>query len=189
MGAAVLTESAFEIGFALARDTEFHAGFVAFSCLLVVAAGVVCAAAGALLPGGSARAALALFTALHGFAEPMPLSIELLAAAMALACWWLLAPQRVRGISAGAQGVIVATALCVALVLLSFGEAALSIPDLVAWQGWLTTWAVFASCIAVATVWERTRPPRLPSAAVMCAVALMISLCGTAYAYGLMRSP
>ena len=68
---AVLTEFVFDVAFSIARGTAVNLGYLGLCGLLMLAAGVVSVAVGALLPGSGLRVALTLYVAAHGSIDPM----------------------------------------------------------------------------------------------------------------------
>ncbi len=176
MGAAVLMEFGFDVGFSVARGTAINLGYFGLCGLLMVAAGLVCVAIGARLPGSVLRTALALYVLAHAAG-----GFWLTVLGMAGACWVWLAPNRAQGMGAGG---IVGAALCVTLMLWPYAIQVMAIPELLKSQWIGLPVLVFAIVLVCARFWEsvRSQTPALPSFATLSALALALSLAGVAIA-------
>jgi arylsulfatase A-like enzyme len=182
IAAAVLTEFLFDVGFSIARGTELHLEYLILCGSWMVLAGIACAAIATGVRSSTPRAALALYVALHGFADPMAdLPQAFSGLAMAFITWMMLARPSGSALRPAVQGTIVAAALCFAIVLLPYLVGMLPFVSL----GLLTMSAVQATGYGLALAALRggrslrRRIPAIPGPALL-SLTLLGSTIGTA---------
>ena len=186
VGAAILVEFLFDVGFAVARGTAIEWMYLALCGTLMLAAGVVCAVAGMLFRGRALRTALSLYVVLYGFADPSSRwDNEVGALAMGAACWLFLSPARIRASGAARIGIFIGAATCIAFVLLIYLQGVLGILLTHGWQVPLNQMLAFALLLLAGAAWEtmRARARALPPLWVFSVIALVLAVSGTAYAF------